>query len=297
MPLFRPGSSSASRPLRPFSGAAGPFHPGRLAGQGTRLIGVATPEPAEPALEEPTTSVAVDVSAPELSHAETPAWASEFAAEAPAVVGEEPLADLIEPPSSSDITSDSALDTQSLLEQAVAPELAWDVEPEDQGLPTEPVPELLASEEVVDVTMAEVPGEVIEASVAEEQGTAAPVELVESTLPSTDDVELESAPGPVAAWAEPLYSAVDIAPSAEVVSVQAPVEVESVTEIALPNETLTADFQSLVAETDGRERALLVLETVARRVRAGEISVSADAGPSDESVLASILASLLSNRP
>ena len=55
----------------------------------------------------------------------------------------------------------------------------------------------------------------------------------------------------------------------------------------------TADLQSLVTETEGAERAVEMLEAVARMVRSREIVVSVGAGASAESVLASILASLL----
>lgn len=56
-----------------------------------------------------------------------------------------------------------------------------------------------------------------------------------------------------------------------------------------------AALEALVSETQGAERAVEALEAVARMIRSREIVVSVGAGASAESVLASILASLLSH--
>ncbi|MBC7894623.1 MAG: hypothetical protein H7066_04375 [Cytophagaceae bacterium] len=56
-----------------------------------------------------------------------------------------------------------------------------------------------------------------------------------------------------------------------------------------------AALEALVHETQGAERAVEALEAVARMIRSREIVVSVGAGASAESVLASILASLLSH--
>jgi hypothetical protein len=56
-----------------------------------------------------------------------------------------------------------------------------------------------------------------------------------------------------------------------------------------------AALDALVHETQGAERAVEALEAVARMVRSREIVVSVGAGATPESVLASILASLLSH--
>lgn len=55
-----------------------------------------------------------------------------------------------------------------------------------------------------------------------------------------------------------------------------------------------AALETLVRETDGAEHALEALEAVARMVRGGEIVVSVPPGASVESVMASLLAALLS---
>lgn len=56
-----------------------------------------------------------------------------------------------------------------------------------------------------------------------------------------------------------------------------------------------ADLEAYVAETRSVERASEVLETVARRVRSGEIVVGLEPGATTEAVLAAVLASLLAN--
>ncbi|MCC6319553.1 MAG: hypothetical protein IT361_17920 [Gemmatimonadaceae bacterium] len=56
-----------------------------------------------------------------------------------------------------------------------------------------------------------------------------------------------------------------------------------------------AGLEALVQETQGAERAVMVLEAVARMIRSREIVVSVGAGATAEAVLASILASLLSH--
>lgn len=61
-------------------------------------------------------------------------------------------------------------------------------------------------------------------------------------------------------------------------------------------EDKTASLDALVEATDAQANALEVLEVMARRIRSGELQV-ASAGTSEESVLASILAALLSHRP
>ncbi|MBL8981550.1 MAG: hypothetical protein JNL26_05170 [Gemmatimonadetes bacterium] len=58
----------------------------------------------------------------------------------------------------------------------------------------------------------------------------------------------------------------------------------------------STSLDALVEATDAQANALEVLEVLARRIRSGELQV-APAGTSEESVLASILAALLSHRP
>ena len=57
-----------------------------------------------------------------------------------------------------------------------------------------------------------------------------------------------------------------------------------------------ADLQDFVSRSDAREHAAAILEVVARRVRGGDIVPSIDAGASPEAVLASVLATILSQR-
>lgn len=56
-----------------------------------------------------------------------------------------------------------------------------------------------------------------------------------------------------------------------------------------------ADFHAYTAALNARERASELLETVARRVRSGEIVVAIEPGATTEAVLASVLTALLTN--
>jgi hypothetical protein len=56
-------------------------------------------------------------------------------------------------------------------------------------------------------------------------------------------------------------------------------------------------FEAMAVETAARERAVEILDMVARSVRSGEIAIPANAGTTPASMLASILASLLRSAP
>ncbi len=290
MPLFRPGSTSAQKPSlspRRFPGAAAPFHPGRAA--------AATPGGA-PAIVGAADEESIDAGASPEVHAEVAAPNVELITpEVPAASDANVESFQVQPP-----VPESVLDTASLTDGVTS------------GWGREEAPEELndASMELeVDADPIEMVSPLAIESDEREQATElAATDEIEPAARMETEITLESADEASFTWEEPVQEvhadAVDDA-APEWALAQATAEVDTpqvdgsdVTQVAVEAiAPMAGDFQSLVLEADGRERTLEVLDAVARRVRAGEITVSADAGSSAESVLASLLASLLSTKP
>lgn len=119
-----------------------------------------------------------------------------------------------------------------------------------------------------------------------------PEEAVESTLQAL-------APEGLEAMAPVLVEEFDDEPLAtdpDAVIALSPFDHATGERLAVVLEGDSSSLDALVEATDAQANALEVLEVLARRIRSGELHV-APAGTSEESVLASILAALLSHRP
>lgn len=293
MPLFRPGSTSAQKPSlspRPLSGAAAPFHPGRAAAATIESKPSIVAAAEEPAIDVGlSTEVHPELAAPEVALA-TPDLLAESDAHAESFqIRPTPV--------------ESVLDTAFLADGATS---GWGRGESPEEVSSGGVAELEVNADPIEMfSPLANEGEAVELAQAIEVAAAPEVEPA-ATFET--EITLESADEASFTWDEPVGevqgdSVEDAAPQWALTEASAEVEMpqldgSDVTEVAVESSApMAADFQSLVLEEDGRERTLEVLEAVARRVRAGEITVSADAGSSAESVLASLLASLLSTKP
>lgn len=237
MPLFRPGSSSASSPRlspRAAGSPAAPFFPGRRA------------EQVESQLDP---------------HAE-------FKRDEPLVEGwTAPAAEALESEAQGRASAPSVLHTDTLLEPAPV----W--EPAPLAVDATPVEAAIEGADAVEAGEVESAFEVSEITSEAEASFAWEEIGPEAGLPKGEALDEGLADPPV------LQSVSDSGDAAEV-------QLEAAASVDLGLETL-------VEETDSRERALAALDAVARQLRAGEIVVSAPAGATPEAILASILATLL----